>query len=75
MAINQIPPWLTDTMKDGAYSPTKTDITRVEPQSIVEMLLKYLCLNGSAPVNYDDFFTSEGYKFFTNDGLEFKTLA
>jgi hypothetical protein len=70
----QVPPWLADTMKDGAYSPTKADIMRVEPQSITEMLLKYLCLNGTAPVTYAKFLTSDLENFVTSDGLQLDVI-
>jgi hypothetical protein len=72
---NQVPPWLEDTMEDDAYMPIKADVTRVQPQSITEMLLKYLCLNGLAPVSYADFFTSDDEKFFTSDGSDFKVAT
>ena len=40
--MSEIPEWLKPYCKQGAYTPTKEDIEKLEPQSRKEMLLKYL---------------------------------
>ncbi len=40
--MSEIPEWLRPYCKQGAYTPTKEDIEKLEPQSRKEMLLKYL---------------------------------
>lgn len=40
--MGEIPEWLKPYSKQGAYTPTKEDIEKLEPQSRDEMLLKYL---------------------------------
>ncbi len=40
--MSEIPEWLRPYCNQGAYTPTKEDIEKLEPQSRKEMLLKYL---------------------------------
>ena len=39
--MSEIPEWLRPYCKQGAYTPTKVDIVKLEPQSRKEVLLKY----------------------------------
>ena len=42
---DNIPEWLRPYIESNSYIPTKEDIENLEPQSIKEMMLKYIALN------------------------------
>ena len=65
-----VPEWLNPYMKGNAYIPTQSDIEKIEPQSRLEVFLKYIALNQE--INDESFLTSDGYRMMTSDGLIFK---
>ncbi|GHV24070.1 hypothetical protein FACS189465_0490 [Clostridia bacterium] len=74
MTDSGIPPWLADTIKDDAYIPTNLDIRHVEPQSITEMLLKYICLYGGSLPTYLNLISNEGDSLITSEGHILQSL-
>ena len=40
-----VPEWLKPYMKENAYIPTQSDIEGIEPQSRLEVFLKYIAIN------------------------------